>query len=235
MASGPVEVVPDRPGRCPSSRRHAPSDDEDGGVAGRWRAKRPARHAGPGRDRKGRRPPGPPRSVRSAPPAHHVAGHDEIGCHEAAAPGGEAPEERLGHPEGWIGQHPERPAGESQVGGIDLDHDDAGSAETLPQSAGTARVALDGDHPRTALQQRDDQRAGSRADVEHELARPDARVADDSAGPRPIELMPSPPGPGFPGHGGPSRACPRTAGYAARPTPHGVRRTAHPHGPPRTA
>jgi hypothetical protein len=61
-----------------------------------------------------------------------MAGHDQMGGHQSAARGGETSDEGLGDRERWIGDHSERAAGESQIGGIGLDDDDAGSTETLP-------------------------------------------------------------------------------------------------------
>ena len=138
-----------------------------------------------------------------------MAGHDEMGGHQSAARRGEATEEGLGHGERWVGQHSKRPAGESQIGGIGLHDDDAGSTETLPEVTGTLRMALDGDDPRSAVEQGTGQRAAPGADVEDELTGTDRRVADEPEGPVPIELVPSPLWRGFPGHGGPSSACPR--------------------------
>ncbi len=146
-----------------------------------------------------------------------MAGHDEMGGHQSAARRGEATKEGLGHGERWVGQHSERPAGESQVGGIGLHDDDAGSTETLPEVTGTLRMALDGDDPRRRSSSRGPVSAPvPGADVEDELTGTDAASADEPEGPVPIELVPSPLGRGFPGHGGPSSACPRKK--ASHPT-----------------
>jgi hypothetical protein len=61
-----------------------------------------------------------------------MAGHDQMGGHQSTARGSETSDEGLGHRERWIGDDSERAAGESQVGGVGLDDDDAGSTETLP-------------------------------------------------------------------------------------------------------
>ncbi len=61
-----------------------------------------------------------------------------------------------------------------------------------------------------------DERAASSADVEDELTGPDLRLDDEAEGPGPIELVPSPPGPGLPGHGGPSLCMPTPEGYRRR-------------------
>jgi hypothetical protein len=115
-----------------------------------------------------------------------------VGGHQPG-PGLEQPtQERCGQPEGRVGDHVVRLAGEPERAGIGLDHDDR-VAESPAQVRGAARMGLDGDDAGAGLEQRPGERAPAGADVQDEVAGTDAGVSDEPVGPARVELVPSPP------------------------------------------
>lgn len=62
----------------------------------------------------------------------------------------------------------------------------------MAQERGAAGMQFDGDDPGAGVDQVAGERAGTRADVEDELARSDLGRGDDARGPLVIEPVPSP-------------------------------------------
>jgi hypothetical protein len=85
----------------------------------------------------------------------------------------------------------ERPAGQTEVAGIRLNHDDR-ITEAVTQVLGSPRVCLDGNYASARENQRRRQRSDSGADVDDDGARGDSGVSDEPVCPRGVELVPRP-------------------------------------------
>jgi hypothetical protein len=64
--------------------------------------------------------------------------------------------------------------------------------KALAQERGAAGMQFDGDDPGSGENQVTGERAGTRADIQDELARSDLGRSDDARGPLVIEAVPSP-------------------------------------------
>lgn len=118
--------------------------------------------------------------------------NDQIGRLQPAPPAQQPAKDRSGDAERRIGHHPERSAREPEIGRIDLHHGHRRSTEALTQLLRPPRVKLERDDPRAGRDQWDGERAGSRADVEHEIPGPDAGRSHEPPGRTLSELMPTP-------------------------------------------
>lgn len=103
----------------------------------------------------------------------------------------QAREQFGGHAVGRVGHHVERPTGEAEVGGVSA-HDPDPVAELGSERGRTTIVALDGDDPSAAIEQRPRERAEARTHVEHQVAAAHARCVDQALSPGVVELVPTP-------------------------------------------
>ena len=76
------------------------------------------------------------------------------------------------------------------MGGVGFDDRDA--REPAAKIGGAVAVTLDGDDGRAGAHERERDRAVTGADVEHEVAAPDAGVTDELVGESRIESVPAP-------------------------------------------
>jgi hypothetical protein len=132
-----------------------------------------------------------------------VPRHDEICGHESAAAAQQAADQRRGDPERRVGHNLERPPWKPEITRVDVHHGDRRVGEPAPEVICATRVELDGDDACAHVDQLPRERAGTGPDVEHEVTRIDPRGGNEAASPGVSELMPSPAGPPFGGHGAP--------------------------------
>jgi hypothetical protein len=85
----------------------------------------------------------------------------------------------------------ERPARQTEVAGIRLNHDDR-ITKTVAQVLGSAGMRFDGNHASARVNQRRGQRSDSGANIDDDGAAGDAGVSDESVCPRGVELVPRP-------------------------------------------
>jgi hypothetical protein len=166
------------------SRWLAPADEEDGGIDARRRAE-----GAPGQGESGAHPVGA-WCFLAGVLADDGALKDEVGRGEPGSGLQQQAQEVGGDPVGRVGHDAEPAPGQREAPGIRFDHRDAG--EALAQERGAAGMQFDGDNPGSGADQVAGERAGTRADVEDELARSDLGRGDDAGGPLVIEPVPSP-------------------------------------------
>ena len=122
----------------------------------------------------------------------------------SSTPCDEAANQGLHHREGRVGDDPERPTREPEIGGVGLNDDHSFGGEALPQDLGAPRVQLDRHHPGPHLQKGLGEAPEPRTDVDDQLAALHAGVGDQTPRPGTTEPVPPPERPALPGHGGPS-------------------------------
>lgn len=127
------------------------------------------------------------------PPERGRAADDEVGAHELTTGCQQPAEQRRRHRERRIGDHSERTAREAKIGRVGLHDDNRRAGKPLAQRVGPLRVQLDRDDARPGRDERFGDRAGPRADVDHEVSGPHPRFGDQSLCGYVSEPMPSPP------------------------------------------
>jgi len=149
---------------------------------------------------------GPPPSAGcpvGAPSPCDVPRNDEIGTNQSASPGNYSLDERGGNTEWRVCDDLERAAREAEIRRVGGNDNDVLTAELSTKDCRPRRVEFHSDDAGAARYQSLRDGTLARADVEDEVARCDLGCRDEAAGPAPIELVPSPPRPRFPGHGRP--------------------------------
>jgi hypothetical protein len=104
----------------------------------------------------------------------------------------QAGEQPRRHRERRIGDDVERTARQPQIRRVDFD-DHGEPAESLPQDLGAPRMQLDGDDPRSRVDERRGEGTRARPHVDDQIAAADGAVGDESFSPTRVELMPAPP------------------------------------------
>jgi len=123
-----------------------------------------------------------------------MARKHEVGTTQLVGGDEQSPQERGGHRERRVRDHPERTPGQPQITRVCL-HDDHGRvAKPLAKHLRPSGMQLDGNDARAAFDQRRSDRARSGADIDDKITRADARVVDELNRGVVSEPMPSPAG-----------------------------------------
>jgi hypothetical protein len=131
------------------------------------------------------------RRVRACPPSSGVVLHHQIGTHQTTAWMHEARQQRAGHGERRVGNHPERAAWQPQVVRIGAHHAHL-RAEPGAQMRQPLGMQFDGDDVGTGRDQLGGQRSHAGTDVEDEITASDVRLDHDAASPMWVERVPAP-------------------------------------------
>lgn len=187
----------------------SPPDHEHACVHVWRRAEGGPRHLGPRRQLEGAAPATLTGRTRPRPPPRRLLLQDQVGRDQAAAGLEQAAQQGRGHAERRVGDHVVRPPGQAEVPGVGLDHHD-GVPEPLAKELRPPGMGLDGDDPRTGIDQWSRDRTVAGTDVHDPRTGADPCITDEPLRPPGIELVPAPP-PLCRGHGdGPSRRTPCT-------------------------